>query len=711
MNRSYFIVLLLFCLSANAQFMQDTIPNHFLQEVVVIAKLPLVEMQPGKTVYRMDASIAQSSGNMYEVLSSLPGVVINSDGTIMLNGKSDARILIDGKPTYFSGEELVNLLKSTPASTTDRIDLITQPTARYDAGGGSGLIDIHTKKIKLRGMNISLNGNYSQWKFGKGFGSTSLNIREDKFNFYLSYSYYKGKDINDLQIERRWTGQEDQMKQVSHREFKYTSHNYRAGFDYYATRRTTLGVSAGGNVSGNKSRGEMNTAFTYAGPLGATINNGKRSWNNFSAGATLVHRLHKDGGELDASFDYFRYKYTEKQLMCSFLPDTLKGDMGGKIDLYTGQVNFTYPLSEYVKLQTGAKTSFVTIGNSAGYARPLLSGWEQDASLGSNFSYDENINAAYVQADFERNRFKLSAGLRLEHTHIRGEQWGNSEQCDSSFTTDYVHLFPTVSMQYRLSDNHALQLSYGRRITRPNYGDLNPFMYIHDDYTYERGNTLLRPAFSDNLQLGYMFKDWLQANFFFSYMDDAIVKSYEDTEGYRIYVTTTNLSSYINTGLQINIANLPITSWWNTNLSVIGVYNRYCWLENEKTEINKKITPILNSTNQFTFDKTWTAELSGYYNGRIAFGQVLARSCGELNLAIQKKILKGNGKIGLFVKDILNTYRRDMDAILTHQQAYTKEKENKRAIGISFSYRFHKGSDVKESKRKNSIDESKRINL
>lgn len=711
MNRSYFIVLLLFCLPVKAQFMQDTIPDQFLQEVVVKAKLPLVEMQPGKTVYRMDASIAQSSGNMYEVLSSLPGVVINSDGTILLNGKSDARILIDGKPTYLSGEELVNLLKSTPASTTDKIDLITQPTARYDAGGGSGLIDIHTKKIKLKGINLSLNGNYSQWKFGKGFGSTSLNIRADKFNFYLSYSFNKGKDINDLQIKRLWTGQEDQMKQVSHREFKYASHNYRAGFDYYATRRTTLGVSVSGNVSDNKSRGEMNTAFVNAGSLGATINNGKRSWNNFSTGVTLVHQLHKEGGELDASFDYFRYKYTEKQLMYSFLPDTLKGDMGGKIDLYTGQVNFTYPLGEHVKLQTGVKTSFVTIGNSAGYARPSLTGWEQDTSLGTNFSYNENINAAYVQADFERNRFKLSAGLRLEHTHIRGEQWGNSEQRDSSFTTDYVHLFPTVSMQYRLSDKHALQLSYGRRITRPDYGDLNPFMYIHDDYTYERGNTLLRPAFSDNLQLGYVFKDWLQANFFFSYMDDAIVKSYEDTEGYRIYVTTTNMNSYINTGLQINIANLPITSWWNTNLSVIGVYNRYCWLENGKTEVNKKITPILNSTNQFTFGKTWTAEISGYYNGRIAFGQVLAKSCGELNLAIQKKILKGNGTIGLFVKDILNTYQRDIDAILTHQQAYTKEKENKRAIGISFSYRFHKGSEVKESKRKNSIDESKRINL
>lgn len=711
MNRHCLIGFVLCSLPVSAQVMPDSIADQFLQEVVVKAKLPLVEMQPGKTVYRMDASITQSSGNMYEVLSSLPGVVINSDGSVMLNGKSDARILIDGKPTYLSGDELINLLKATPASTTDKIDVITQPGARYDAGGGSGLIDIRTKKIKLRGMNLSLNGNYSQWKYGQGFGSASLNLREDKFNLYLTYSYYKGKDINDLQIERVWTGQEDRMNQVSRRGTDYASHNYRVGFDYYATKRTTLGVSASGNVSNHKSDGEMKTAFTEAGALGSTLNRGKRHWNNFSTGATLVHQLKKDGGELDASFDYFRYKYTDKQLMYSFLPDTLKGDMGGTINLYTGQANFTYPLGEYAKLQTGAKTSFVTIGNSAGYARPLLSDWEQDMSLGSCFSYDENINAAYVQTDFERNRLKLSAGLRLEHTHIRGNKWGNSEQRDSSFTMDYVHLFPTFSMQYRLSGNHALQLSYGRRITRPNYGDLNPFMYIHDDYTYERGNTLLRPAFSDNLQLGYVYKDWLQANIFFSYTDDVIVKSYEDSEGYRVYVTTTNMDSYINTGIQINVANLPLTSWWSTNLSVTGAYNYYRWQERGERETNKRITPILNCTNQFTLSKTWTVELSGYYNGRVAFGQVLAKSCGELNFAIQKKILKGQGTIGLFAKDILDTYRRDMNAILTHQQAYTKEKENKRAVGISFSYRLHKGNEVKESKRKSSIDESKRINL
>lgn len=455
----------------------------------------------------------------------------------------------------------------------------------------------------------------------------------------------------------------------------------------------------------------MNTGFVGEGVRGTTLNAGRRVWNNFSTGVTLMHRLNKKGGEFDASFDYFRNKYTEKQLMHSFLPDTLKGDMGGTINLYTGQANFTYPIGECVKLQTGVKTSFVTIGSNAGYARPSEWGWEQDTSLGSCFSYNENINAAYVQADYEWKHLKLSAGVRLEQTHIRGNRSGNSQQRDSLFTMDYVHLFPTLSMQYRLSDNHALQASYGRRITRPNYGDLNPFMYIHDDYTYERGNTLLRPSFSDNVQLGYVHKDWLQANFFFSYTDDVIVKSYEDSEGYRAYVTTNNMDSYVNAGIQINLANLPVTSWWSLNLSMMGALGRYRWQQNGETQINKKITPILNCTNRFTFAKSWTAELSGYYNGNTAFGQVVAKSCGELNFAIQKKILKGKGTIGLFAKDILDTYRRDMDAILAHQQIYTKESENKRAVGISFSFRFHKGSEVKENRRKNSTDESKRINL
>lgn len=202
MYRNVFLGAILLSMPLVVWSQQDTIADQRLEEIMVTAKLPLVEISAGKTSYRMDASVTQSTGSLYDVLASLPGVVIDSNGNILLNGQSGATILMDGKPTYLSGDELMSLLKSTPATNADKIDLITQPSARHDAAGSSGLIDIRTRKIRLRGVNLALNGNGSLGRTGSGYGGASMNIRENKFNLYLNYSYYQGKDVIDLFIDR-----------------------------------------------------------------------------------------------------------------------------------------------------------------------------------------------------------------------------------------------------------------------------------------------------------------------------------------------------------------------------------------------------------------------------------------------------------------------------------------------------------------------------
>ena len=188
-NKFLLVILLsvFFSEDAFSQFiMPDTIPDQDIEEVVVVAKLPELEIKADKMTYHLEASVVRKQGSLYEVLETLPGIVVNKDGTIYMNGKNGVNVLIDGKSTYLSGQELVNLLKSTPASTADKIDLITHPSARYDASGNSGLIDIHTKKIKLQGLNLSVNGGFSQGIRSTGNGSISLNRWNGKFNFYLT---------------------------------------------------------------------------------------------------------------------------------------------------------------------------------------------------------------------------------------------------------------------------------------------------------------------------------------------------------------------------------------------------------------------------------------------------------------------------------------------------------------------------------------------
>ena len=386
MYRNVFLGAILLSMPLVVWSQQDTIADQRLEEIMVTAKLPLVEISAGKTSYRMDASVTQSTGSLYDVLASLPGVVIDSNGNILLNGQSGATILMDGKPTYLSGDELMSLLKSTPATNADKIDLITQPSARHDAAGSSGLIDIRTRKIRLRGVNLALNGNGSLGRTGSGYGGASMNIRENKFNLYLNYSYYQGKDVIDLFIDRAFERDGGRMMQDSYRKRRNYSHYFRTGCDYYLNERTVWGVSLGGNFSRQRENAGMFTEIRETGVAGNTYSHAEQNRNNVSAGTSMVHKLKREGGELSASFDYFHYYRVGNQLMDSFKPDTLKGDMKGNTDLYVGQIDAVYPLSEVWKLQAGVKTSFVTIDNTAGYMRPSVSGWLPDGASGFDFS-------------------------------------------------------------------------------------------------------------------------------------------------------------------------------------------------------------------------------------------------------------------------------------------------------------------------------------
>lgn len=257
--------------------------------------------------------------------------------------------------------------------------------------------------------------------------------------------------------------------------------------------------------------------------------------------------------------DYLRYRYEEDQYLNS--QDTLFGDMDGGIHLYSGQANLVWPFSKSFTFHAGAKTSFVSIDNNADYNRLQGDSWQPDHDLSCDFQYDENINAGYVQLDAKFSSVSLEAGLRLENTRIEGEQSGNAYQRDSSFTNHYTHLFPTLSVQYALRNGNSLSLTYGKRIVRPNYRDLNPFVYIHDEYTYDKGNTLLRPELSDNLELAYIHGDLFRVGLAFNYTKDVIIKSYLDQGNYVVYVSPENLSSRVSVGPRLSTSQLPLTSF------------------------------------------------------------------------------------------------------------------------------------------------------
>ena len=485
---------------AGKPFMLDTIylqPEAIgLNTIVVTAKKPAIQIEADKTTINMEATIVNTGGNAFSVLETLPGVYINSNGAVSLNGKNGTKVLIDGKPAYLQGEELVSFLKSTPATSLDKIELITNPSARYDASGNSGLINIRTKKTRIMGFNLGITSNFMQGKYEKSNHSVSFNHRKGKFNLFGMYGYYSGRNYVDLQVIREFKeenpSEQTTFNQLSYRKRNEDSHYYKGGIHYFASSKTTFELALNGYTSNQAESGSLNSNFiNHIGKRdssikSSTINDNLR--NNISGTIGLIHKIDSTGKEFSLSADYLHHAVDNDQYHNDLFLYTSQnevmaesaGTKKGTIDLLSMRSDFTYPVNEKLLLESGIKSEYVNIDNTSDYKNREQQEWEPDYGLSSHFIYKENINALYFNSRIARYKFVLEAGLRIENTNIKGQLPGNRLQADSSFSKSYINLFPSVTLSYKAGKNHTLESIYRRRIDRPNYQDMNPFVYIFD---------------------------------------------------------------------------------------------------------------------------------------------------------------------------------------------------------------------------------------
>ena len=699
-----------------------------LNTIVVTAKKPAIQIEADKTTINMEATIVNTGGNAFSVLETLPGVYINSNGAVSLNGKNGTKVLIDGKPAYLQGEELVSFLKSTPATSLDKIELITNPSARYDASGNSGLINIRTKKTRIMGFNLGITSNFMQGKYEKSNHSVSFNHRKGKFNLFGMYGYYSGRNYVDLQVIREFKeenpSEQTTFNQLSYRKRNEDSHYYKGGIHYFASSKTTFELALNGYTSNQAESGSLNSNFiNHIGKRdssikSSTINDNMR--NNISGTIGLIHRIDSTGKELSLSADYLHHAVDNDQYHNDLFLYTSQnevmaesaGTKKGTIDLFSMRSDFTYPVNEKLLLESGIKSEYVNIDNTSDYKNREQQEWEPDYGLSSHFIYKENINALYFNSRIARYKFVLEAGLRIENTNIKGQLPGNRLQADSSFSKSYINLFPSVTLSYQAGKNHTLNLSYRRRIDRPNYQDMNPFVYIFDTYTYEQGNTTLQPQFSDNLELSYLLANNYKVAVFYNQTNDVIAKSFILSENSkRVYVMPKNLATYRSCGIRLSAGNLSPVKYMQSTASIGLTHNQYEWSLIQDANKTAQTTLMFHVGNRFLLGKGWLAELTGYYNGRMAMGQMKIASFGQLTAGIQKKLWNDRASISLYSNDLFHTNRVNMTTRIGNSTARTFEKEDHCILGISFTWKFSKGFESKEFKRKGEAFDTKRINL
>jgi len=698
-----------------------------LAAVTVTAHKPLIEQRIDRMVVNVDAAVTNVGATALEVLEKSPGITVDKDGKISLKGKQGVQIFVDGRPSYLSGADLVNLLSNMNANQLEQIEIMTNPPAKYDAAGNSGIINIKTKKNKVKGFNGSVTAGYSQGVYWRTNESLNMNYRNGRFNAFMNYGYNKNNQFQELIIHRSYLNTDGKTVKAMFDQSAFmpknnSSNNLKFGMDYFLDKKTTLGFLTTGFVNPSNDNNYNTSYLKNAGgqvdSIVQSIGHNHQNWKNGSLNLNFRHEYDSAGRELTADLDYSIYRSASDQRFTnnSYYPDwiskggtDLRSNLPVDIDIYSAKTDYIHPLKKGAKLEAGLKTSYVNTDNAANYFTVAGSSETPDYNKTNHFLYKENINAAYVNFSKQIKKFGIQAGLRFENTNYKGHQLGNPQRPDSSFTRTYNNFFPTLYMSYTANKNNQFGASVGRRIDRPSYQDLNPFLFFIDNYTYEAGNPFLKPQYTNNIELSHTYKGFLTTTVNYSRTTNFSTTTFEQS-GYATIVRRGNLGARQNAGLSVS-AQLKPAKWWNASLYGNYNYNKFKGtLYGEPIDVSaSNIT--FNVNNQFRFNKGWSAELSGFYRSRGVEGQVEISALGQASAGVAKQVMKSKGSIRLSIRDIFYTNWVTGNINFQQTQAHFENRRDSRVGSISFTYRFGKPIKGQQNNRKkgSSDEEQSRV--
>lgn len=700
-----------------------------LAAVTVVARRPLIEQHIDRTVINVEAAVSNVGATALEVLEKSPGITVDKDGGISLKGKQGVQIYIDGKPSYLSGIDLVNLLKNMTAAQLDQIEIMTNPPAKYDAAGNSGIINIKTKKNKVKGFNGSINAGYAQGVYARTNESLNLYYRTGKFNAFLNYSFNKNNSYQQLSIHRIYRDADGKtvtamFDQVAFMPRSNTNNNLKFGMDYFASKNTTIGFVATGFLSPENQR-NYNTSYLkdangVVDSIVYSTSNAKNNWKNGAVNLNFRHQFDTAGTEITADLDYSKYASNSSQLFMntSYTPEwyekgqtDLSSTLPVDINIYAAKLDYSHPFKKEAKFEAGLKTSYVNTDNAANYFNEIAGISQVDYSKTNRFLYKENINAAYINYNKQYKKFGVQAGLRFENTNYNGHQLGNVQTpgSDSSFKKTYNNFFPTVFISYNANKSNQFGLSIGRRIDRPAYQDLNPFLFFIDNYTYETGNPFLQPQYSNNVEISHTFKGFLTTTVNYSKTKNFFTETFGQKD-FATIVSRGNIGERQNAGISVS-AQVPFTKWWNSSLYGNYNYNYFKGvLYGEQLDVSGS-NVLFNVNNQFSFGKGWSGELSGFYRTKGIEGQVLVMPLGQASAGVSKQVLKGKGSVRVNIRDIFHTSGAKGTISFQQTEAHFENTRDSRVAGISFTYRFGKPLKGPQNNRKKggADDEQNRV--
>ncbi|GAB3928066.1 outer membrane beta-barrel family protein [Mucilaginibacter myungsuensis] len=693
-----------------------------LQEVNVASRPPQIEHKQGKTIVNVESSVTITGMSVLEILERSPGVTVDRSGGISMQGKNGVLVMIDDKPTYISGSDLNDMLSAMNSGQVSEIELITNPSAKYDAAGNAGIINIKTKKTKQIGFNGQVTASGGHGIYPKANDNLLLNFKSGKVSSFFNYSYNYAEYLTKIYALREYfnsaNGITSTLDQPSYFTGTVNSHTIKTGLDYAISPKTTLGLVLTGAT--NKRKGDNDATATWLNNSGgvdsaiSTTNISNNKFRNGMANLNLRHNI-SPKADIGADIDVLHYDISADQAFNNHLlapggyTELSKGDIPTTIDIVTGKVDYSLKNAKNDSWLFGAKASRSNTDNTAYYQNFLGGNWVDDNSRSNHFIYKEQISAAYSSWEAKRGKFSWQLGLRYEQTNYDAHQLGNAIQRDSSFSRNYGGFFPSGYLTWQTDKNNGLTASISRRIERPAFQKLNPFYFIINKYTYQTGNAFILPQYTLNFELSHQYKSWLTNTVSYSSIDNYFSQIFlnDGNKGILLY-TQGNVGHAYNFNVQSMVVLNP-TGWWSTTATALYTHKQLKGFNgNTVTATADQLN--ISTTNQFTIAKKYTAELSGYYltSSRIDIQEQLYPS-GQLSIGLSKSVFNKKGTLRINARDLFYTnWLKGLTDFPTATE-YFKLQRDTRVVMVSLTYRFGKTYKVNKRSDGSASDEMQRV--
>ncbi len=666
--------------------------SNKLSEVLVVGKRDYIEQTADKLIINPDAAISSASESVYDILKKAPGVTMDNNDNITLKGMQGVKVLIDDKSTHLSTLQLATYLKSMQGKSIERIEIIEQPSARFDAEGNAGIINIKTKHIKAPGFNGSVNAGLTLTRsLGENAG-VDLNMNYGKLNLYANYSFYDWNNWYAMHVTRRYTSpQLLGAYQLADNETSGSgnAHNLKLGADYYIAKNHVLSLMFRMNDGFNNTRDNGSTSFynknAQLDSMLVSETPRRNEWHNKTMNVNYKWDIDTLGQSLIFDADYARYGFGSDSEQSGRMLDANNTVIKPSVDLLSSQLSdidilsfkldYVLPLSKTISFESGAKMSFVNTANVA----DMLGYMTQN----DNFEFEENIYAAYINGRAKINKTSLQLGLRAENTVSKGFSHSIGESNDKQ----YLKLFPSVFVQQELAEQQTLGVRYSYRIGRPRYSNLNPFIWMLDPYTYNQGNPDLAPQFTHAASVNHNYKSMFMSSVSLNYTTDLFSEVlFQDDETKVMYQTMDNLSSSLDLNFSETIQLKP-TKWWSMNATATLMY--------KKIEADfaggvtfERWSYMANMNNSFTLPWKMSAELSGNYMSKQLLGNFVLKPTYRVNIGIQRPLFDNKAMLRANVNDIFNTGSGGAYAKYGNVDMDVVNEWESRRFNLSFSYRF-----------------------